>query len=114
MGIPTNEQNTAAGDDQIQNWKNVFNGPFVASQRATDGVFKTGPGFVHTVTVSNTDVAAKTVSFYDDATGTTNAIETITCPAASTVGTTLNTQFFNALRIAAASYTGVIVSARWR
>lgn len=114
MGIPTNEQNVAPGADPINDWTKVMQGPFNATQRVSDGVFKTGAGFVHTMTFANASGAAVTFSVYDDTSGTTQTMEVVTVPAGNTVSVTLNAQFYNALRVVCTSWTTAYCSARWR
>lgn len=114
MGIPTIEQTITPGADGNTNAQRTLSGPFQASQRSTDGTFLVGQGFVHSLTVSNDDAAKKTVSFYDDATGTTRPICTIVVPAGDTRTVTVNVAFYFALRAASASWTNVIASASYR
>lgn len=114
MGIPTNEQTVRPGEDGLQDWLKVAQGPFQASQRTSDGTFKTGSGFVHTVVFNNASGAAVTYNVYDDASGTTNAMITATVPANTCLPVQLNAQFLNALRVTASSWTSATASATWR
>lgn len=114
MGIPTNEQNTAPGADGLNDWQKVMQGPFSASQRGADGAFKSSPGFVHTMTFNNAGASSVTFSVYDDATATSNAMDTVTVPAGSCMHVTLNAAFYNGLRVTCTSWTSALCSARYR
>jgi len=113
-GYPTEEQTVPAGADPINDWLKVMQGPFNATQRTSDGVFKTGAGFVHGITFNNGSGAAVTFNIYDDASSTTNPMLTVTVPAGVGPQHVLNAQFYNALRVTASLWTSATVSATWR
>lgn len=114
MGIPTNEQNSPAGADSINDWVKVIQGPFNATQRNSDGVFKTGAGFAHGMTFNNGSAAAVTFNVYDDASSTTNPMLSVTVPAGTGPQHMLDAQFFNALRVICTLWTTCLCSATWR
>lgn len=114
MGIPTNEQNAQVGADPIRDWLKTIAGPFNATQRNSDGNFKTGDGFVNAISFNNGSGAAITFNVYDDASGTTNPMLTVTVPAGVSVQHILSAQFFNALRVTCSLWTSALCSATWR
>jgi hypothetical protein len=113
-GYPVVPQTAAPGADEASDSQKVTQGPFNATQRTSDGLFKTGPGFVHTMSFNNASGAAVTFSVYDDATSTANPIRTVTVAAGASLERMINATFFNGLRVTCTLWTSCICEASWK